>query len=156
DQPAFGISGRLLLPRGERPDERFLHRVLGRREVGAATDEDAEHLRDEVAQLVVVHAHSVTVGGAARNGRTSNHSWIGLPFAPGAADNSAASSIARSWLSTSMIIQPAIRSFVSANGPSVTGGLPSPSERTHRPSAARAWASTNSPFVSSRAAKSRM
>ena len=33
-----------------------------------------------------------------------------------------------------MTIQPAIRSFVSANGPSVTGGRPSPSERTQKPS----------------------
>ena len=61
------------------------------------------------------------------NGRTSSHSWIGLPPAPGAADNSPASSIARSYESTSMIMKPAIRSLVSANGPSVTGGLPSPS-----------------------------
>ena len=37
-------------------------------------------------------AHSVTVGGALRNGRTSSHSWIGFPPAPGAADSSAASS----------------------------------------------------------------
>lgn len=40
--------------------------------------------------------HSVTVGGAVRNGRTSSHSWIGLPPAPGAADSSPASSSARS------------------------------------------------------------
>ena len=33
-----------------------------------------------------------------------------------------------------MIMKPAIRSLVSANGPSVTGGLPSPSERTQAPS----------------------
>ena len=80
----------------ERPDERLLHRVLGRREVGAATDEDAQHLGDELAQLDVVHGHSVTVGGAVRKGRTSSHSWIGSPPAPGAADSSPASSIARS------------------------------------------------------------
>ena len=29
----------------------------------------------------------MTVGGALRNGRTSSHSWIGLPPAPGAADS---------------------------------------------------------------------
>ena len=40
--------------------------------------------------------HSVMVGSAARNGRTSSHSWTGLPPAPGAADNSPASSSARS------------------------------------------------------------
>ena len=44
----------------------------------------------------LVHGHWVTVGGAARNGRTSSHSWIGSPPAPGAADSSPASSIARS------------------------------------------------------------
>ena len=80
----------------ERPDERLLDRVLGRREVCAATDEDAQDPWDERAQLDVVHGHSVTVGGAVRNGRTSSHSWIGSPPAPGAADSSPASSIARS------------------------------------------------------------
>ena len=80
----------------ERPDERLLHGVLGRREVGAATDEDAQDPRDELAQLDVVHGHWVKVGGAARKGRTSSHSWIGSPPAPGAADSSPASSIARS------------------------------------------------------------
>ena len=92
----LGSDGRLVLPRRERPDERLLHRVLGRREVGTATDEDAQDLRDELAQLDVVHGHSVTVGGAVRKGRTSSHSWIGSPPAPGAADSSPASSIARS------------------------------------------------------------
>ena len=91
-----GSAGALVLPRRERPDERLLHGVLGRREVGAATDEDAQDLRDELAQLDVVHGHSVTVGGAVRKGRTSSHSWIGSPPAPGAADSSPASSIARS------------------------------------------------------------
>ena len=70
--------------------------VLGRREVGSATDEDAQDLRDELAELDIVHSHSVKVGGGARNGRTSSHSWIGAPPAPGAADSSPASSIARS------------------------------------------------------------
>ena len=81
---------------GERPDERLLHGVLGRREVGTATDEDAQDPWDELAELDLVHGHSVTVGGSARKGRTSSHSWIGLPPAPGAADSSPASSIARS------------------------------------------------------------
>ncbi len=83
-------------------------------------------------------------------------SWIGFPPAPGAADSSPASSTARSYPSTSMIIQPAMRSLVSGNGPSVTGGRPSPSYRTHAPSGARAWPSTNSPDFSSRSAKSCM
>ena len=55
-----------------------------------------------------------------------------------------------------MIIQPAMRSLVSANGPSVTGGRPSPSYRTNAPSGASACPSTNSPVSSRRAAKSRM
>ena len=55
-----------------------------------------------------------------------------------------------------MIIQPAIRSLVSANGPSVTGGRPSPSYRTKAPSGDSAWPSTNSPDCRSRVAKSSM
>ena len=45
------VGRRLVLPRGERSDERLLHGVLGRREVGSATDEDAQHPGDELAQL---------------------------------------------------------------------------------------------------------
>jgi hypothetical protein len=55
-----------------------------------------------------------------------------------------------------MMYHPAIRSLVSTNGPSVTGGRPSPSYRTNAPSGASTWVSTNSPVSSSRAAKSRM
>ena len=55
DQPALGIGGQLVLPGGECPDERLLHRVLGRREVCTATDEDAQDLWNELAQLDVVH-----------------------------------------------------------------------------------------------------
>jgi hypothetical protein len=96
DEPTLGIAGELVLPRRECPDEGLLHGILGRREVGTATDEDAQDPWDELAQLDLVHGHSASVGGAARNGRTSNHSWIGCPPAPGAADSSPASSIARS------------------------------------------------------------
>ena len=91
-----GSDGRLVLPRRQRPDERLLHGVLGRREVRTTTDEDAQDPWDELAELDLVHGHSATVGGAARKGRTSSHSWIGFPPAPGAADSSPASSIARS------------------------------------------------------------
>ena len=91
-----GVSGHLVPPPGEGPDERLLHGVLGRREVRTATDEDAQDPWDELAQLDLVHGQWVKFGGAARNGRTSSHSWIGLPPAPGAADSSPASSIARS------------------------------------------------------------
>jgi hypothetical protein len=59
-------------------------------------------------------------------------------------------------MSTSITIHPAIRSFVSANGPSVTGARPSPSERTHTPSGDSACPSMNSPLLSSRTAKSFM
>ena len=64
---------------------------------------------------------------------------------PGAEDRNAAASWARSTESTSITIQPAIRSLVSANGPSVTGGFPSPSNRTNVPSGESAWPSTYSP-----------
>ena len=50
-----GSAGSVALPRGQRPDERLLHRVLGRREVRTATDEDAQDLGDELAELDVVH-----------------------------------------------------------------------------------------------------
>ena len=96
DEPTGRVGRRVFVPRGEGPDERLLDRVLGRREVRAATDEDAQHVRDKRTQLDVVHGHSVTVGGSPMNGRTSSHSWIGSPPAPGAAESSPASSIARS------------------------------------------------------------
>jgi hypothetical protein len=96
DQPALGIRRWVDLPRAERPDQRLLHGVLGRREVCAAADEDAQDLRNELPQPNVVDNHSVTVGGAVRNGRTSSHSWIGWPPAPGAADSWPAISVARS------------------------------------------------------------
>ena len=44
-----GVGRHLVLPRGERPDERLLHGVLGRREVRSATDEDAQDPWDEPA-----------------------------------------------------------------------------------------------------------
>src|SRR5690606_2803515 len=130
----------------------------GRREVGSAADEDPEDVRREVPQQDLLHreAHSVIVGGCVRNGRSSSHSWIGSPPAPGAADSSPASARARSQLSTSITIHPAMRSLVSANGPSVTGGRPSPSYRTNVPSGASAWLSTYSPVSRSRFAKSSM
>ena len=58
-------------------------------------------------------------------GRTSSHSWIGLPSLPGAEDTSAATSKARSCESTSIMYQPAISSLVSGKGPSVTTGAAS-------------------------------
>ena len=70
--------------------------VLVRRGADFATAEDAQDLGDELTQLDVAHGHSVTVGGAVRKGRISNHSWIAFPPAPGAAESSPASSRARS------------------------------------------------------------
>ena len=55
DQPALGIGGRLLFPCRDGPDECLLDRVLGRREVGTATDEDAQDLGDELAEPDIVH-----------------------------------------------------------------------------------------------------
>ena len=51
-----GSSGR----RADGLDQRFLHGVLGRREVGSATDEDPDHLRHQLPEECVVH--SVAVG----------------------------------------------------------------------------------------------
>ena len=101
DEPSRPVGGHLVIPCRERPDERLLDGVLGGREVRTAADEDAQDTWDERAQLDAVRVrwergHWVTVGGSAMKGRTSSHSWIGSPPAPGAADSSPASSIARS------------------------------------------------------------
>ena len=96
DEPALEVGGLLVVPTRRAPGRappaprprpsRNLHRD-GRGRSGPW---------HELAQLDVVHGHSVKVGGAAMKGRTSSHSWIGLPPAPGAADSSPASSTARS------------------------------------------------------------
>ncbi len=44
-----GSAGNSSSHAGERPDERLLHGVLGRREVCTATDEDAQDPWDELA-----------------------------------------------------------------------------------------------------------
>ena len=59
-----------------------LHGILGRREVVPATDEDAEHLRCQDADDVLVH--SAVAGVSLISGRTSIHSQIGCPSLPGA------------------------------------------------------------------------
>lgn len=102
DQPALRVPRLLDGPDTDRLDQCVLYGVLGRREVGSAADEDREHARCEASEQGLVHlrghvgSHSVMVGGSVRNGRSSSHSWIGLPPAPGAADSSPASSTARS------------------------------------------------------------
>ena len=90
DQPALRVPRRVRRPHADRLDQCVLDGVLGRREVGSAADEDAEHARREAPEQDLVHrrGHSVMVGGSVRNGRTSSHSWIGSPPAPGAADSS--------------------------------------------------------------------
>jgi hypothetical protein len=49
-QPALRLGRQLVGPAAYRLDERLLDGVLGRREVGSATDEDAEDLRAQVPQ----------------------------------------------------------------------------------------------------------
>ena len=68
DQPALGVGGLARRPTRRAPGRGLLHRVLGRREVCTATDEDAQDLRDELTELDVVH-RSVGDGRAARSGR---------------------------------------------------------------------------------------
>ena len=96
----LGSSGGWSRPRLDGSDQRLLDGVLRGREVRPAVDENRQHLGDQLPQLRLVHRtgghYSVTVVGEPMNGRTSSHSWIGLPPAPGAADNSPASSTARS------------------------------------------------------------
>ena len=99
DQPALRIVGALVGPCLDGPDQRLLHGVLGGGEVGPAVDEGRQDAGDQAPQRGLIHRvgghYSLTVVAALRNGRTSSHSWIGLPPAPGAADNSPASSTAR-------------------------------------------------------------
>ena len=100
DQPALGVVGALVRPCFDGPDQCFLDGVLGGGEVRSTVDEGRQYARNQISQLGLVHRiaghYSVTVVGAPMNGRTSSHSWIGLPPAPGAADNSPANSTARS------------------------------------------------------------
>src|SRR5699024_8297944 len=121
-------------------------------DLGPAADQDGQHRGAEGSQL----RHHSVLGARERNGRTSIHSCSERPPRAGADDSSAAIWWARSRDSTSMIIHPATTSLVSANGPSVTGALPSPSYRTKVPSGDNAWASTNSPLSVSEVARSDM
>jgi hypothetical protein len=43
DQPALGVPRRVVRPHAHGLDQGVLHGILGRREVGSATDEDANH-----------------------------------------------------------------------------------------------------------------
>ena len=68
----FGSAGGSRGPGRQRPEQRLLHGVLGRREVGSATDEDPGHRGDEVPQQGLVH--SVVGEVSVMNGRSSSHS----------------------------------------------------------------------------------
>ena len=55
DEPGLRIPGRVGRPDSERLDQRVLHRVLGRREVGSAADEDPQHTRGEAPEQELIH-----------------------------------------------------------------------------------------------------
>jgi hypothetical protein len=55
DQPALGVPRRVVRPPAHGLDQGFLHGILGRREVGSATDEDADHGGGEGPQEGLVH-----------------------------------------------------------------------------------------------------
>lgn len=64
DQPPLRIPRRVGRPHADSLDQGVLYGVLGRREVGSAADEDAEHARREAPEQEVIHwrGHSVMVG----------------------------------------------------------------------------------------------
>src|SRR5690349_363021 len=107
-------------PLRRRGDERFLHGILGRREVAMSARHRGEHLRREVAQQVldrqlvwigVVRRRHASTGGALITCRTSIGMISGAPPGPGADEAFAAISYARSGRSTSTIQYPARNSF---------------------------------------------
>ena len=106
-------------PPGRRPRPPRSRRRGGRGRRGPAGRGRAPAPRHGLSR----HGSERSPGRSSRKGRTSIHSYSGSPPRPGAEDRNAAASWARSTLSTSITIQPAIRSLVSANGPSVTGAL---------------------------------
>ena len=96
DQPPARIVGKALHgPLAERRDERFLDGVFGRRKITAAPDDEAEHLRREIAQpalglVIESRARHMSAGGALITCRTSIGMFSGTPPLPGAAEASAA------------------------------------------------------------------
>src|SRR5688572_4004304 len=161
-QPAAGIRRRAALrPLHERGEQRLLHRVLGRREVAEAPHQGAEHPRRGFAQQVlgsVVRLAAHTSGGPLITGRSSMGTLMRAPPIPGAAEASAAISIARRSESTSTIQKPARSSFDSGNGPSVIAGGPFWLARTIFACSGplRPCASTSSPASDRRWLKSSM
>ncbi len=104
DQPAEGVVGPALLgPLGRCRQQRLLGGVLGFGEVAVPADHHTEDLGRELAQQVLgagSGAHT-SGSGALSTSRTSMGCWIGTPSGPGAAEERAAISRARSRLSTS-------------------------------------------------------
>jgi hypothetical protein len=95
-----------------REDESLLHRVLGVREFTVAAGQRTERLRGEFAQQALdVGPGHISGSGAPSTWRTSICCWIATPPGPGAADERAAISSARSRLATSIRRYPASNSF---------------------------------------------
>src|SRR5580704_827057 len=159
DQPASGIFGNTLLrPLSESGEEGFLHRILGRGKIPEAASDGAEHLRRKFAQQMLASRiplfghrsspYSISGGGPVIIGRTSIAMFNGAPPEPGAADTMAATSYARSGLSTSIIQKPARNSLDSGKMPSVTG-RPSLPART-----SFAWSGNDSPSADTNSPRS--
>ncbi len=97
DEPRPQITRPLEVRSLESAHQRRLHGILGRREICAASDEDADHVGDGAAERRRIHPrHPASAGGALITSRSSSHSPSGVPPAQGAADSSDASSSARS------------------------------------------------------------
>ena len=91
DEPRTDVAHALEHRSLEGAHEGGLHRILGRREVRAAPDEDADDLRDRSAQRRRIHRrHPTSAGTALITSRSSSHSPRGAPPAHGAADSSEA------------------------------------------------------------------
>jgi hypothetical protein len=109
DKPRPRVVGHALVgPLHRGGEQRFLHGVLGGREVAEAADHCAEHLRRELAQQVLVGLRRARRQTSPLvlliiTGWTSIGMSSGLPPGPGAADARAASSYARCGVSTSII-----------------------------------------------------
>ena len=55
DQPALGVPRRVVRPHAQGLDQGVLHGILGRREIGSATDEDANDGGGEGPQQGLIH-----------------------------------------------------------------------------------------------------
>ena len=110
NQPAAWILGNTISrPLYERCDQRLLYSVLGRREIAKSAHDGSEHLWSEFAQQVLIERirqglyHGSSLAPTLIPCRTSMGIFKGNPPGPGAADQIAAISYARSVVSTSTI-----------------------------------------------------